>query len=203
MNIQKLYEHIFQHDVMENSKAMELWNIILRQFRNGTSSNMIEHNGPVPGFDTQPNEGFLKCGYPLIIHFIWICRKINHPFGISPFMENSKCQKAARSGGVCRICILRAPLGDPVPSRSEKVSYWKVEQELLSRTTFQRLERMTLYAIFAQHERNVNVIWTQSSHKDVKKKLLSETIKISEKTAFVDLDKKGCPRGAPYMHMYL
>ena len=65
---------MFQHDVMENSKAMELWNIILRQFRNGTSSNMIEHNGPVPGFDIQPNEGFLKCGYPLIIHFIWICK---------------------------------------------------------------------------------------------------------------------------------
>ena len=63
-----------------------------------------------------------------------------------------------RSGGVYRICILRAPLGDPFLSRSEKVSYWKVEHELLSRTTFQRLERMTLYAFFAQHERNVSVI---------------------------------------------
>jgi hypothetical protein len=64
MNIEKLYEHIFQHDVMENSKAMELWNIILRQFRNGTSSNMIEHNGPVPGLTHSQMRGSCNVGTP-------------------------------------------------------------------------------------------------------------------------------------------
>ena len=37
-----------------------------------------------------PNGGFLKWGYPQIIHFNRIFHEINHPFGLPPFTETSK-----------------------------------------------------------------------------------------------------------------